>query len=552
MKLSPRYYQQEAVDAIFDYYQSEDAGHSLVCLPTATGKSLVQSMIAEKILNEFSDCRILFVTHQPTLLEQNYNELIDNLGLIDAGIYSAKFKSRDEHNRIIFATIQSIHKKALELGAFNLVIVDEAHLCSPEQETMYRRYFKELFDFAPYCKIIGLTATPYRMKQGLLTEGDKRLFDEIIYDYPLATAIKEGYVCKPVGKSSIHKPDTSGLHKRGGEFIDSEMAEIFDNAEVITAACAEMIELTQERKHILIFCVSILHAEHVTKELNSLGMECAVIHSKLSDSDKDRITEDFKKGKIRAVCNVDMWTTGFNYKEIDCIVLLRLTNSVGLLMQMCGRGFRIFPGKEDFLILDYAGNFLLHGPLDKIEIKTKGTDKDRGVHTAPMKECPQCKQPVFLSCMTCEHCGYKWPVTVNHEGEASGVSPISKYEPPAEIHLEPGDTHFYVHESKSGQLCMRVCYSISAMNSISEYICIEHGGYAETQARKWLKAALPSGYPIPDTVEECMEMVDVFKRPHTIFIDYNPKFPKIISRIYPEDEEIEEQEQPILNKSFVR
>jgi DNA repair protein RadD len=551
LKLEPRYYQQEAVDSIFDYYQSEDAGHSLVCLPTATGKSLVQSMIAEKILKEFPDCRILFVTHQPTLLEQNYNELIDNLGLIDAGIYSAKFKSRDEHNRIIFATIQSIHKKALNLGCFNLVIVDESHLVSPEQETMYRNYFKALFEIAPYCKIIGLTATPYRMKQGLLTEGEKALFDEIIYDYPLATAIKEGYVCKPVGKSSIHKPDTSGLHKRAGEYIDSEMEKIFDNQEIITAACEEMIGLTSERKHILIFCVSILHAEHVAKELTSLGLSCEAMHSKLPDSERDRITNEFKSGAIRAVTNVDCWTTGFNYKEIDCIVLMRLTASVGLLYQMCGRGFRIFPGKEDFLILDYAGNFLLHGPLDKIEVKTRGTAKDRGVHTAPMKECPQCKQPVFLSAMTCEHCGYKWPVTVNHGDMAGDAEPISKYQPPVEYNLEPYDTHYYVHE-KNGQLSMRVTYTVTALNSVSEWVCIEHGGFAEKHARKWLKEALPSGYPIPDTVEDCMEMVDVFKKPCTIFVDYNQRFPRIISRIYPETEEPEETETPIINKSFVR
>lgn len=550
MKLEPRHYQQEAVDAIFEYYQSEDAGHSLVCLPTGTGKSLVQSMIAEKILEEFPDCRILFVTHQPELLKQNFNELIDNLGLVDAGIYSAKFKSRNTENRIIFATIQSMYKKALELGCFNLVIVDEAHLISPEQETMYRRYFKELFEFAPYCKIIGLTATPYRMKQGLLTEGDNSLFDDIIYDYPLSRAINDGYVCKPIGKPSVHKPDTSGLHKRGGEYIDAELEKIFDNQEVITAACSEMIGLTAGKKHILIFCVSILHAEHVAKELTRLGMNCETVHSKLPDSERDRITNEFKSGAIRVVTNVDCWTTGFNYKEIDCIVLMRLTASVALLYQMCGRGFRIFPGKEDFLILDYAGNFLLHGPLDKIEVVTKGLAKDRGVHTAPMKECPQCRQPVFLSCMTCEYCGYKWPVTVNHGEIASDASPISKYEPPVEFNLVPEDTHFYVHE-KNGQLSMRVTYTTGVLNSVSEWICIEHGGYAEAQARKWLKTALPSGYPVPDTVEECMELVDILKRPHTIFIDYNSRFPKIISRIYPE-EEIEEIEKSVLNKSFVR
>ena len=101
-------------------------------------------------------------------------------------------------------------------------------------------------------------------------------------------------------------------------------------------------------------------------------------------------------------------------------------------------------------------------------------------------------------------------------------------------------------------MSMRVTYTTGLLNSVSEWICIEHGGFAERHARKWLKEALPPGYPIPDTVEECMELVDIYKRPCTIFVDYNQKFPRIISRIYPETEEPEEEQPNIINKSFVR
>jgi DNA repair protein RadD len=551
MKYTPYYFQTDAVNTMFDYYMSDDAGHALIVLPTGTGKSLVQSMIAVRMINDYPGCRILFLTHKKDLIEQNYNELITNLGLVNAGIYSAGLNCRDTDNQILFAGIQSVHKRALELGRFNLIIVDEAHLISNKAETMYHRFLDDMFEQAPHCKVVGLTATEYRMDTGLLIDGENKIFDEVIYKYPLYKAIKEGYVCKPIGKAGMIKPDVSGVHKRAGEYIESELAAICDNDIIIRKAVAEIIKLTTDRNHMLLFCVGIEHAQHVSEEMTRQGMHCEVVHSKLSDSERVRITTGFKNGTIRAVANCDLWTTGFNARHVDCIILLRPTKSTGLYYQMCGRGFRTLEGKENFLILDYAGCILEHGPLDKIEVESKGRASDRGVHTAPMKECPECKQPVFLSTTKCPHCGYEWPVSLGHGGSAEEAEPISKYIPPVEIPLEPYDTTYYAHESKSGNICMRVSYSIALLQHVDDYVCIEHGGFAESQARKWLKEALPVGYPIPDTVEECMGLTDIFKKPESIFVDYNQKFPKIISRIYP-DETGQEKTQNKSMRSFIR
>lgn len=551
MKYTPYYYQTESVNAFLEYYNSIDSGHGLIVLPTGAGKSLVQAMIADEFSKRYPEKRILFLTHIPKLLEQNFNELIVNLGIIDAGIYCAKFNSRDTENHILFASIQSVFKKAKELGRFGLIVVDEAHSISPNDETMYRKFFSEMIEQSIGCKIIGLTATPYRMGTGLLTEGENKIFDEIIYEYPLYKAINEGYVCKPVGRTGITKPDTSRVKKRGGEYIESELAKVCDDSIIIEKAVSEIIELTKDRKHILIFCVGIAHAEHVAEEFQKQGVMCKAIHSGLQETEQKQIDSDFKNGVIRYVCNVDMWTTGYNYRAIDCIVMLRPTMSTGLYYQMSGRGFRLFEGKKDFLLLDYAGNILTHGPLDKIYVETKGYKKNRGVQTAPMKECKGCGQAIFLSTMICPECGYEYPVNLNHGATASDASPISKYVPPEEVELTPDDTNFYFHESKNGKLSMRVSYTLGALQSVSEYICIEHGGYAEQMARKWLKQSLPSGYPIPDTVEECLQLKDIYKKPCSIFIDYNQRFPRVISRIFPDVPE-EKKEEPVLNKSFVR
>ena len=827
MKFEPRYYQTEAVEAIFNYFETDDPGHPLVELPTAAGKSMIQAMIAEKILNEFPECRILFLTHQQELIKQNYNELISNLGMVNAGIYSAGLNCRDTDNKIIFAGIQSVYKRALELGCFNLIVIDECFvgetlISTPEgrkkieniccgdivynavgtgivESISKRKYAKKLYkvelsngenfictgghpvftksagwtqtrdlakgqgvfsrkkmqkmwkDFfplgknkrwknkilfsgrqmertrmllsilleeikksdaqyrikkqnesifkknrtqannqgrersfnssanciiidvikrmgrrisnthkmqkirtfisdmlqnrcsksniknrnrdrwenslwgtikkgfekigitqdirvvnishqkfgdnefiynlqisnhpsyyasgilvhnchlipakgfgtyrtflnamlnqAPYCKIIGLTATPYRLDSGLLTYGDNKIFDEIIYRVPLVKLINEGYLCPLIGKTGIVKPDVSEVHKRGGEYIESELNKVCDNELIIEKAVSEFLKLTKDRNHVLIFCTGILHSIHVKEEIERQGEKCETIHSKMTSVEREKVLSGFREGRIKYVTNCDILTTGFNARHIDCIILLRPTMSTGLYYQMCGRGLRTEEGKKDCLILDYAGNILEHGPIDKIEVVTTGKTSGLGSKTASMKECPSCKTPNFIQTLKCVECGFEWPVNVGHGEEASSADPLSKYVPPREIILTPEDTNFYVHE-KGGRISMRVDYSTGAIDHISEWVCIEHGGFAEDRARQWLKKSLPEGYPIPETVEECMELTAAYKKPGSIFVDFNSRFPKIISRVYPESEEREENEVlQKINKTFVR
>ncbi len=529
MKFSPRWYQKDALCAIFEYLTGDDAGNPLVCLPTGSGKSLLQAMIVDEMASRKPSARILFLTHQQELIRQNFNELIANMGaMIDAGIYSAGLDARDTDNKIIFAGIQSVYKKAEDLGKFNLIVVDEAHLIPKKGEGMYLTFLKNQ---ATFTKIIGLTATPYRLDSGLLTEGPGNIFDEIIYDVSVKRLIDEGFLCRLIGKNGIVRPDVSGVHRRGKEFIENELAAVCDDSVLIRDAVAEMLTLTGNRNHVIIFCVGIQHAEHVRDEIERQGQECFCIHSKMPDDEKEKIIKGFKSKKIKYVTNVDMLTTGFNARHIDCIVMMRPTLSAGLYYQMAGRGLRIDEGKDDCLILDYAGNILQHGPIDKIEIKTKGMASDRGVHTAPMKECPDCKEIIFAVSLTCPHCRHKFPVNNSpaHDAEASTESPLSEYKPPVEH--EVLDVSYFTHE-KNNKISMRVVYHTGVMDSVSEWVCIEHGGFAEQKARQWLKSMLPPGYPVPDTVEECLDLKSEYKKPVTIFVDYNQKFPRIISKIF--------------------
>ena len=417
--------------------------------------------------------------------------------------------------------------------------MDECHLLPKKGMGMYRRFIADLMKIAPWCKIIGLTATPYRLDSGLLTEGDDKIFDEIIYKATVKRLVDEGYLCRLIGKTGIVKPDVSKVKKRGGDFIEHDLAEVCDDAAIIRQAVTEIIELTPDRHHIILFCVTIKHAEHVAEEMTRQGMPCAVIHSEKTEEEKRESINGFRDGSIRSIANVNILTTGFDAPHVDCIVMLRPTASPGLYSQSCGRGLRLHPDKENCLILDYAGNILRHGPIDKIVVTSKG------VKTAEMKACPACDEAVERGILFCPYCGYEWPVisqgprALGHDGLAHDVEPLSKYQAPET--LDVLDINYYVHE-KNNRLSMKVSYVHGPLLSTSEWICIEHEGYAEQKARQWLKSALPEGHPIPDTVEECMEITTSFRKPVQIIVDYNERFPRIKGRIYPDPGEEPEAE----------
>ncbi len=159
---------------------------------------------------------------------------------------------------VIVAGIQSIYKRASELGAFDLVIVDEAHMIPPEGEGMYSQFLAEAKFVNPHLRVIGLTATPYRLKSGLIYSPDHFL-STVCYEVGVRELIVGGYLCPLITKSGSAKADTQNLHIRGGEFIAGEVEDLMDNQNLVEAACDEIVELTRERNSVLIFASGIRH-----------------------------------------------------------------------------------------------------------------------------------------------------------------------------------------------------------------------------------------------------------------------------------------------------
>lgn len=558
-----RYYQKQAIDDFFNFTGNPEnwGKHPVIVLPTAAGKSATQAYIINKLL-EYKDTRILMITHQSELIKQNFIEFTDHFNEknIAVGIYSAGLKCRDTKQRVIFAGIQSVYRKAWTLGWFDLIMVDEVHLVNHKNSGMYRTFLDEMQKINSKIIILGLSATPYRTGAGLITEGEDALFDEICHETTIKELMdpnhfknkdKKQYLCTLISKNAINKVDLTNVHIRAGEYKSDEMEKAFMEKDLVSLAVKEIKDYTMDRKKVLVFCAGIEHCEDVYRKMMALNMQADYVHSQRKNEENQNSLNSFKIGKIKYILNVGILTTGYNAKDIDCIVLLRSTCSPGLYYQMAGRGLRIFPGKENCLILDFGKNIERMGPIDKIEIKRAKEGKST-IETAPQKECPVCRNLIALPVMICPECGYKYPVKEKHDETASDADIISKYKKPEKMNVE--SVQYWRHTKAGKPDSLRVDYYFNAYNKISAWICIEHDGYARRKATEWLNT-MTEGTSVEDefidSVTEALEFCKEFKKPTQIIVDKNEKFPKIVGYVFEEKKEKEIIEEKDLDQKIM-
>ncbi|MGH6885919.1 MAG: DEAD/DEAH box helicase [Geminicoccales bacterium] len=353
MTLQLRAYQRAAIDAIYAYYEKH-SGNALICIPTAGGKSAVMAAFIQEVLAQWPDERIIILTHVRELISQNFAELIRLWPEAPAGIYSAGLNRRDVQAQILFAGIQSVHRKAYAIQRADLVLVDEAHLVPGQANATYRRLLRDLTRINPHLKTIGLTATPYRLDSGMLHTGPDSLFDDIAFEVSVRELIDQGYLAPLISKQTSTQLDVSGVATRGGEFIAGQLEAAVDQDPVTQAAIDEVVAYGRDRRSWLLFCAGVDHACHVSEAVRARGVSCATIFGHTAKTERDRIITAFKRGEVRALASMGVLTTGFNAPAVDLIAMLRPTKSTGLYVQMAGRGTRLAPGKDNCLVLDFA------------------------------------------------------------------------------------------------------------------------------------------------------------------------------------------------------
>jgi DNA repair protein RadD len=493
MKL--RDYQSKSISMLYKW-MTENKGHPCVVLPTGAGKSVVIAELIKNALQEWPETRVLMLCHQKELIEQNAQKMRAVWPGAPLGIYSASVGKKQLGEPITFAGIQSIRTKAKEVGHTDICIADECHCISHKDQGGYRNFLNELLEINPAMRIIGYSATPYRLGHGLITDAPA-IFSDLIEPISIEELIYQGFLSVLRSKVTRSKLDTSGVKKRGGEYIESQLQAAVNITDMNERVVREVIELAGDRKAWLFFCAGINHAEAIAQELGRQGIEAACITGETAKGERERLLDAFKAGQIRALTNANVLTTGFDYPDIDLIAMLRPTLSPGLYVQMVGRGLRKKSHTDHCLVLDFAGVVETHGPITCVQPPKKAGD---GGGEAPVKVCDNCAELCGLSARTCPACGHEFPPPPEKKLELR-TDDIMGLEG-TEVAIT--DWRWRVHISRStGKSMLAVTYYAGLTDKgVTEYLPVMHDGFAGQKAtRQLLSMAKRSKVDLFDLVE---------------------------------------------------
>lgn len=608
--MKPREYQEHVLNELFRYFMEKPEGNPVVAMPTGTGKSIIVGGFIWWVMSQWPTQRVMMLTHVKELIDQNADKLRTMWPAAPLGIYSAGLGIKQATYPITFAGIQSVRDIAAMFGHVDILLIDECHLVSPNDETSYQKFIADLKKINPRLRVIGLSATPYRLGLGMITDGG--IFTDIAVDMTTLEIFNwffdAGYLSPLIPRPTKTELDISGVKKRGGEFIEKDLQKAVDKAEITEAALREALELAHSRARILVFTTGVEHTEHVTDALRLLGESAVCVHSKMSAGQRDAALEAHRSGQARWLVNNNVLTTGYDDPAIDCIVMLRPTNSPGLWVQMLGRGTRPLwaPGsyygsmighnggppldpsqlvfdldtaegrlasiaasvKQNCLVLDFAANTLSLGPINDPVIPKK---KGAGGGPPPVKFCqnegliqPMALQPNaaelidagysmevsgvlkvtgcgaynHTSARACCDCGAAFHFKPKISTNASSSELIAKKRRGEKEQEEPHGAMpqvedfkvdkvvYAIHEKAGGTASMKVTYHCG-LRTFNEWVPAWHESNVRFRGRKWWEDR--TNLPLPDTVEEAVELSDELAVPHTVRVEINKKYPEVLA-----------------------
>ena len=375
MAIILRDYQKAASDKAVAFFKDKNKkSNGVMVLPTGAGKSIVIADIAHR-LNDY----VLIFCPSREILEQNFKKLC-SYGILDCSIYSASF-GRKEISRITFATIGSVINHPELFQHFQNIIIDECHLVNPK-EGMYKSFLSIL-----KCKVLGLTATPYRLSSSrdfgsmlkFITRTRPCIFSEVIYQVQISTLLDMGYLAKldyyamnPIGWNELNLK----MNTTGADYTDKSVIREYERIDFY----GYLVHIVQRlmnpksgvrRKCILVFTRFLKEAERLTWSIPGT----AIVSGETPKKERERVLEAFKSGEIPVVANVGVLTTGFDYQELDTVVIARPTMSLALYYQMIGRAIRPHKDKKVAWIVDLAGNINRFGKVEDLRLVDGGKGK---------------------------------------------------------------------------------------------------------------------------------------------------------------------------------
>jgi len=510
-----RDYQQAAVDAVFAYWGRAPAGASpLVVMPTGSGKSPTLGEIVRRLVVDH-ECRVVIATHRRELILQDLKAVRAVYPQAQVGVVSASVGRKEYGYSVTIGGIQTMINKPAMLGHVDVIIVDEAHLISPIDGTSYSALIKALRTKNPDMRLVGLTATPFRLQQGYLTEGSEALFTSIAYSAEIKPLIASGWLSNIATGYATASIDLEDVGTRMGEFASNDLELASDVDKINDAVAADVkAALDAGRTSALVFGTSVAHAKRLRLALQILGVSTDTITGETPPERRDEIITAFKARGLQCITSCDVLTTGFDAPVVDVLALVRPTMSPSLYVQMVGRGMRTADGKKDCLLLDYGGNIARHGPIDDVKVRAKPA----GDGEAPMKLCPQCMACCAAAARVCDHCGFAFPEVVRKANkDASSLPALSVPVPkPAPVKHEVGRVEWHKHNKRdapAGAPCtLRIEYyppgAYAVRTVAKEWICIDHdeGSYPWNRAFEWWNEHVDA--PFPDSVDEAIKVLD--------------------------------------------
>lgn len=525
----PRWYQQEACDAFWQFVETNhDASRNpVLVLPTGTGKSVIIAFIIQHAVESWHGVKVLMLTHVGELVKQNAGKLSSIWPEADIGICSATLGLKDTDNSIIFGNVQSVapllKRDPNIFGQRNLIIIDECHMLSEDENSQYRQVIAALKKLRPQMRVLGLSATPYRMKGGYLTEQKNAVFTDIVYDLnsQFERLIKEGYLAPVTTLKTKPHVDLTGVGTRAGDYKLDELQKACGDDAMLKNSLVEVVKRSSGRRAWIVFIAGIENCNKCAQMLREMSISAYAVNSSFSAEENATKIEAFRKGEIRCLVSADQLTTGFDVPQVDLIAMLRPTKSPGLYVQMIGRGLRPAEGKKDCLVLDFARNIERLGPINNPFIRARTEKKASSKQQAPVRSCPGCQAYIPVQATVCPHCGQKIERNLELELKAGVLIERTFGHQP-----KPGrkiatviSVDYTEYKSVSGNVSFCAVYTCivgGKKRTIKKWLAFNQKktsiGYLEA-AKAWREL---SSYPyklVPLSVEEAMQRTSELKTP---------------------------------------
>lgn len=400
--LSLRPYQQQMIDETRAHFKALRK-RVLLTLPTGGGKTALASRMLHGARDKGK--RVWFCVHRRELIRQ-VSEAFAREGLAHS-IVGADWPT-DRHAMAQICSIPALAKRYKTLPPPDMIVWDECHHLASKSWSALCKAFPSAYH-------VGLSATPARLDGRGLAD----YFDQMVRGPTVAELIEQKYLSRYrlFAPSTV---DTSGLHRRMGDFVTAESEALMNKPKITGDA------ISHYRKHCdgaraIVFCASIDHSRAVSKQFNEAGIPSLHIDGK--SAMRDEMVDDFKAGKVRILCNVDLFGEGFDLPAIEAAILLRPTMSLTLYMQQVGRALRPYPGKEQAIILDHVGNSVLHGlPDDDREWTLTGdvVKASKKNEVPAPRICPKCFGASRSGSQRCSICGEPFPVEAREIVQVDG------------------------------------------------------------------------------------------------------------------------------------